>query len=384
MKIVIAIDSFKGSMTSMEAAAAAKDGIYRSFSRDDVETVIKPVADGGEGMTEALIEGLGGTFAEANVTGPLGSRVTARYGILSDGKTAVMEMAQAAGITLTDKKDPWRASTYGVGEMILDAVNRGIRKFIMGIGGSATTDGGTGMLKALGVEFLDADGMDTGMGIGSMDRIAEIRTDKMLLQLKDCHFDVACDVKNPLYGENGAVYIFGPQKGVKDSEKAILDAKMKHYAELTAEVTGTDHSQTEGAGAAGGLGFAFISYFPDAVLKSGIDMALEAAGLEQEIRDADVVITGEGRLDGQTAMGKVPVGIAKMTQKYDVPVIAFAGCLGEGADDCRNEGIDEFFAITPDGMELETAMRKDVAMDNMRNAVEREMPLFIKEKGITI
>ncbi|MBP3384817.1 MAG: glycerate kinase [Firmicutes bacterium] len=382
MKIVIAIDSFKGSMTSMEAGAAVRDAVMNICN--GVQAVLKPVADGGEGMTEALTYGLGGSFVYTDVTGPLGDPVRARYGILPDKATAVMEMAEAAGIMLVKEKDPWNASTYGVGEMIIDAVSRGIRTFIMGIGGSATTDGGTGMLKALGIKFLDETGNEISEGAGDLDRIAEIDTEGMLSELAECEFRVACDVKNPLYGENGAVYVFGPQKGVKESEKAILDAKMQHYASMTEKATGADHSCDEGAGAAGGLGFAFSSFFPNAKLQSGIKIALQAIELEAEMTDADLVITGEGRLDGQTAMGKVPVGIAKLAKKYDVPVIAFAGCIGDGAELCREEGIDDFFAITPEGMELETAMKKDVAENNMKKTVERELLLFMDKKGMKL
>lgn len=382
MKIVIAIDSFKGSMTSMEAGTAVRDAVMNICN--DVQAIIKPVADGGEGMTEALTYGLGGSFVYTDVTGPLGDPVRARYGILPDKATAVMEMAEAAGITRVKEKDPWNASTYGVGEMIIDAVSRGIRTFIMGIGGSATTDGGTGMLKALGIKFLDETGNEISEGAGDLDRIAEIDTEGMLSELSECEFRVACDVKNPLYGENGAVYIFGPQKGVKESEKAILDAKMRHYASMTEKATGADHSCDEGAGAAGGLGFAFSSFFPHVKLQSGIKIALQAIELEAEMTDADLVITGEGRLDGQTAMGKVPVGIAKLAKKYDVPVIAFAGCIGDGAELCRKEGIDDFFAITPEGMELETAMKKDVAENNMKKTVERELLLFMDKKGMKL
>lgn len=382
MKIVIAIDSFKGSMTSMEAGTAVRDAVMNICN--GVQAVLKPVADGGEGMTEALTYGLGGSFVYTDVTGPLGDPVRARYGILPDKATAVMEMAEAAGIMLVKEKDPWNASTYGVGEMIIDAVSRGIRTFIMGIGGSATTDGGTGMLKALGIKFLDETGNEISEGAGDLDRIAEIDTEGMLSELAECEFRVACDVKNPLYGENGAVYVFGPQKGVKESEKAILDAKMQHYASMTEKATGADHSCDEGAGAAGGLGFAFSSFFPNAKLQSGIKIALQAIELEAEMTDADLVITGEGRLDGQTAMGKVPVGIAKLAKKYDVPVIAFAGCIGDGAELCREEGIDDFFAITPEGMELETAMKKDVAENNMKKTVERELLLFMDKKGMKL
>ena len=374
MKIVIAIDSFKGSMTSLQAAHAARDG---AESVCDSEIIIKPVADGGEGMTRALIDGLGGSFIKTEVTGPLGDKVCAEYGVLNDD-TVVMEMAQAAGITLIEEKDPWNATTYGVGEMIRDAIERGYRKFILGIGGSATTDGGSGMLKALGVRFLDALGKDIAPGIGALDKIAEIDVKGLLPELEECVFRVACDVKNPLCGENGAVHVFGPQKGVKEAEKSILDDKMRHYALMTERVTEENHSCDEGAGAAGGLGFAFRSYFPNAVLRSGIDIVLQAIDLETDMAGADLVITGEGRLDGQTAMGKVPVGIAKMAKKYDLPVIAFAGCLGDGAALCINEGIDEFYAITPAGMELETAMKTEVAEENMKRAVRQVLRAYKK------
>lgn len=259
MKVVIAIDSFKGSMSSMEAGNAAKAGIERACAAD---IVVKPLADGGEGTTEALVEGLGGEYVSIQVTGPLGAKTEARYGILGDKRTAVLEMAEASGIILVKREelDPTRATTYGVGEMILDAVERGCREFIIGIGGSATSEGGTGMLQALGYEFLDEDGNPIRPGIRDLDRIASITAKNVPEELKDCHFRIACDVKNPLCGENGAVYVFGPQKGVKEEEKQIFDRKMKHFADKTQEFTGADYRMAEGAGAAGGLGFAFLSY----------------------------------------------------------------------------------------------------------------------------
>ena len=262
MKVLIAMDSFKGSLSSREAGEAVREGIRRAWGNapggfGNPETVIVPVADGGEGTTESLVEGLGGTFREVPVTGPDGKTVTARYGILPDGETVVMEMAQAAGITLISpgRQEPWHATTYGVGEMIQDAVLAGGRNFIIGIGGSATTDGGTGMLAALGLRFLDRENRPVGAGIAELDRIETIDTAGMLPELAACSFQIACDVKNPLCGENGAVYVYGPQKGVKEEEKPVLDEKMRHYAEKTREVTGKDCSQEEGAGAAGGLGF---------------------------------------------------------------------------------------------------------------------------------
>lgn len=376
MKVITAIDSLKGSLSSIEAGNAAKEGILRA--RPDAEVIVKPLADGGEGTTEALIEGLGGEYVLIDVTGPKGKKVEARYGIMPDGKTAVMEMAEAAGIILVKPEalDPWSATTFGVGEMIMDAVNRGCREFMIGIGGSATTDGGVGMLQALGYEFLKKDGSSISSGIGELDQIEKICMKNVHPKLKQCHFQVACDVKNPLCGENGAVYVYGPQKGVKEEEKRILDEKMQHYAKITKELFGEDNSKKEGAGAAGGLGFAFLSYLPNAELKSGIEIILEALDLELEFKDADVVVTGEGRLDTQTAMGKVPVGVAKLAKKYGCKVIAFAGSVTDDAGKCNEEGMDAFFPIVRGITTLEEAMNTKNAKKNMALAVEQVFRLL--------
>lgn len=375
MKVVIAIDSFKGSLTSMEAGNAAKAGILKVC---DADVIVKPLADGGEGTTEALVEGLGGQFVSVRVTGPLGEKTDARYGIMEDGTTAVMEMAEAAGITLVGREElnPWKATTFGVGEMILDAVKRGCRDFIVGIGGSATTDGGAGMLQALGCELLDQNGVQIGYGAGELDKIAAIRVDHRLPELADCHFQIACDVRNPLCGENGAVFVFGPQKGVKETEKTILDEKMRHFAEKTRELLGTDNSLAEGAGAAGGLGFAFLSYLPDVRLQPGIEIVLKAIGLEEELQDADFVITGEGRLDFQTAMGKVPVGVAQLAKKYHKKVLAFAGGVTEDAGKCNEKGIDAFFPIVRGVTTLDEAMNRETAKKNMELTVEQVFRLI--------
>ena len=377
MKVVIAIDSFKGSMSSMEAGNAAKAGIERACN---AQVVVKPLADGGEGTTEALVEGLGGEYVSLPVTGPLGAKTEAKYGILGDGKTAVMEMAEASGIILVKREelDPLKATTYGVGEMILDAVRRGCREFIIGIGGSATTEGGVGMLQALGYEIADADGNPVRPGIQDLDRIASITAKHVPEELKECHFSIACDVKNPLCGENGAVYVFGPQKGVKEEEKKSFDEKMKHFADMTKEYTGTDHCLAEGAGAAGGLGFAFLSYLPNAELKSGIEIVLNAIRLEEEVKDADIVITGEGRLDFQTAMGKVPVGVAGLAKKYGARVLAFAGGVTKDAVECNKAGIEAFFPIVRGVTTLDEAMMPENARENMTLSVEQVFRL-IKE-----
>lgn len=380
MKVVIAIDSFKGSMSSMEAGRAAKAGIERARGADGIDRargadriVVKPLADGGEGTTEALVEGLGGEYVTVWVTGPLGEKTEARYGILGDKRTAVLEMAGASGIILIKREelDPPRATTYGVGEMILDAVGRGCRELIIGIGGSATSDGGAGMLQALGYEFLDSDGNSIRPGIRDLDRIVSITAKHVPEVLKACHFRIACDVKNPLCGENGAVYVFGPQKGVKEEEKQNFDEKMKHFADKTQEFTGADHRMAEGAGAAGGLGFAFLSYLPNAELRSGIDIVLDAIQLEQEVKDADIVITGEGRLDFQTAMGKVPVGVARLAKKHGAKVLAFAGGVTKDAGECNAAGIDAFFPIVRGVTTLDEAMVPENARENMTLSVEQ-------------
>ena len=375
MKVVVAMDSFKGSMCSIEAGNAVKKGIEKVC---DARVVVKPLADGGEGTTEALVEGLGGTFVTLEVTGALGNRLNVRYGILKDNRTAVMEMAEAAGIMLAgnDALNPLIATTYGVGEMILDAIKRGCREFIIGIGGSMTSEGGVGMLQALGVEILLQDGSLAAPGIQDLDRIASIDVQNMPVELKDCHFQIACDVKNPLCGENGAVYVFGAQKGIREEEKQLFDRKIAHFADKTKEYTGNDYRMEAGAGAAGGLGFAFLSYFPNVELKPGIDIVLEAIELEQEVRDADFVITGEGLLDSQTAMGKAPVGVAKLAKKHGAMVLAFAGGVTKEAAICNTVGIDAFFPIVRGITTLEEAMQPVNAKENMALAAEQVFQLL--------
>lgn len=375
MKVVIAMDSFKGSLGSMEAGNAAREGILKACGAD---VVVKPLADGGEGTTEALVEGLGGVYVNLTVTGPMGSPVKARYGILEDKRTAVMEMAEASGIMLVDRNalDPWRASTAGVGEMIRDAVTRGCREFVIGIGGSATTEGGIGMLQALGFRFYDADGSALAPVFESFGKIARIGGSNVMEELRGCRFQIACDVTNPLCGENGAVFVFGPQKGVKAGERRMMDDAMRHFAGKVSEFTGRDHSRVPGAGAAGGLGFAFLSFFPEAELKSGIEIVLKATGLEEEVKDADVVVTGEGRLDAQTAMGKAPAGVARLAKKYGCRVIAFAGSVSEDAGRCNAEGIDAFFPIVRGVTTLEAAMEKQTAEKNLALAAEQVFRLL--------
>ena len=288
-----------------------------------------------------------------------------------------MEMASAAGITLVPdaEKNPLLATTYGVGEMIKDAMERGCRNFIIGIGGSATNDGGIGMLKALGFTFSDKNGEDVGEGGQALAKIASIGTQNRHPLISECTFRVACDVNNPLCGENGATYIYGPQKGVTDNLKKELDAGMANFAKITADSLGQDNSNAAGAGAAGGLGFAFLSYI-GAELTPGIELLLDATGLENELNDADVVVTGEGRLDHQTAMGKAPVGVARLAKKHGAKVAAFAGAVTEGAAACNDAGIDAFFPIVRGVTTLEDAMNKEIAQINMAAAVEQVFRLL--------
>ncbi len=375
MKVVIAIDSLKGSLSSMEAGTAIKDGILAA--KPDAEVIVKPLADGGEGTTDALIEGMNGERIDLTVTGPMHTPVDAYYGYLKDTNTAVMEMASAAGITLVpdSEKNPLLATSYGVGEMINDAIQRGCRNFIIGIGGSVTNDGGIGMLKALGVRFLDENGEDAGEGGQALAKVARIDVSGMNPLLKECHIQVACDVNNPLCGENGSTYVYGPQKGVTEDMKKTLDEAMAHFARVTSETLENDYMNTPGAGAAGGLGYAFLAY-TGAALTPGIELILDAVGLEEELSGADVVVTGEGRLDFQTAMGKAPVGVARLAKKYNAKVIAFAGSVTKEATACNKEGIDAFFPILRSVCTLAEAMNPVAARNNMTATVEQVFRLL--------
>ena len=368
MKVVVAIGS-------MEAGMAVREGILAA--KPDAEVIVKPLADGGEGTTDALIEGMHGERIDLTVTGPMHTPVPAYYGYLADSQTAVMEMASAAGITLVpdDETNPLLATSYGVGEMMNDAMQKGCRHFIIGIGGSATNDGGIGMLKALGVRFLDENGEDAGEGGQALAKVAQIDTSGLNPLLKECQIQVACDVNNPLCGENGSTYVYGPQKGVTEEMKKQLDEDMAHFARVTSEALGNDHRNTPGTGAAGGLGFAFLSYI-GATLTPGIELILNAVELEQELSDADVVVTGEGRLDFQTAMGKAPVGVARLAKKYHAKVIAFAGSVTKEAAACNKEGIDAFFPILRSVCTLTEAMDPISARSNMTATVEQVFRLL--------
>lgn len=364
MKVVVAIDSFKGSLSSAQAGNAVKDAICRL--KADAEVTVKPLADGGEGTVDALAESADGEMITTTVKGPLGAPVTAKYCILKDTNTAVMEMASTSGITLVShsERNPLKTTTYGVGELIKDAINRGCRRFIIGIGGSATNDGGTGMLTALGFEFLDKDGKSIPLCGGGLEVLHKISTKNVIPQLKECSFKIACDVTNPLCGEKGCSAVFGPQKGATKEMIADMDRWLSHYAELAKTVSLKADKDHPGAGAAGGLGFAFLT-FTNAVLKSGIDIVLEEISLESYIKSADIVVTGEGRLDSQTVMGKAPIGVAKLAKKYGKKVIAFSGCVTSDAEVCNEHGIDAYFPILRGVSTLEEAMNAENAYKNL-------------------
>lgn len=375
MKVVVAIDSFKGSLSSIEAGQAVKAGVLAAHP--DANVIIKPLADGGEGTTDAFIEGLGGQRIDLTVTGPMGSPVSCYYGYLEKDKTAIIEMASASGITLVPahQKNPLTASTRGVGEMILHALEQGCRHFIIGIGGSATNDAGIGMLKALGYSFLDEQGLDVGEGAQALGKVASIDAKNRHPLLDDCQFRIACDVTNPLCGENGATYIYGPQKGVTEAQKESLDQDMAHFADVTETTLNCAFKNYPGAGAAGGLGFAFLSYL-HASLSPGVELILDAINLSDALNGADIVVTGEGQLDRQTAMGKAPVGVAKLAKAHGAKVLAFSGSVTKEAMACNQAGIDAFFPILRRIVTLEEAMDPSTARSNMTASVEQVFRLL--------
>lgn len=376
MKVVVAIDSLKGSLSSLEAGNAIKESINEVISGADVE--VHPLADGGEGTVEALTLGMGGTIETIPVKGPLGEKVHASYyGIIPQRQLAIIEMAAAAGITLiaTEERNPLHTTTYGVGEMIKDAISKGCRHFIIGIGGSATNDGGAGMLQALGYALLDKDNQEISLGAQGLADLKSISTDKVIEELKECDFKIACDVTNPLCGAQGCSSIFGPQKGADEDMITKMDTWLSNYATLATSVSEKADATIEGTGAAGGLGFAFLA-FTNATLEPGIDIILSEINIEKAISEADLVVTGEGRLDGQTVMGKAPIGVAKLAKKYGKKVVAFSGSVTEDAILCNQHGIDAFFPIVRRLISLDEAMSKEVAYKNMKETATQVFRLI--------
>lgn len=379
MKILIAIDSFKGSLSSIDLTKSIKKGIHNV--NPNIDIIETPIADGGEGILESLMMKLGGTVVSVCVRGPLMNLIDTEYGILPNG-TAVIEMAKSSGLTLVQEEDrnPRLTTTLGVGDLIKDALDKGCRQFICGIGGSATNDGGIGMAMALGYQFLDKDHnmLDPiGESCGKIRFIDDSYVDK---RLKECTFLIACDVDNPLYGERGASAVYGPQKGASEEDVQFLDQGLQSLSQVVKKQLNQHKEQLEGAGAAGGLGYGF-SVFLNGVLRPGIDIIFEELHVEEQLKDVDLVITGEGRIDFQSVMGKAPMGVAKLSKKYQIPCIAIAGYISDDAYKLHEYGVTSMFSITPKPMSLEDAMNQSNASKNVERTIEQIFRLLELKKG---
>lgn len=370
MKIIVAPDSFKGNMTSYEVARHIEKGIKRVFS--DAEVVILPMADGGEGTVEALVKATNGEIITLDVTGPQRDRVKGFYGILGDGQTAVVEIAAASGLPLVpeDKLNPEMATSYGTGELIKDALNRGIKKLIIGLGGSATNDGGAGIVQALGIKLLDGRGNSIELGGIHLKDLCHIDVSGLDERIKDVEILVACDVDNPLCGPRGASAVYGPQKGATPEMVRKLDSALAHFADVIKADLGVDVLNMPGAGAAGGAGAGLVAFL-GARLLPGIKLVCDAVNLDKHLEDADLVITGEGKIDGQTIHGKTPVGVASYAKKHGVPVFAIGGMLGEGYEMLHDYGIDALFDINPRTMTLSESINESA--ENLEKTTEEIM-----------
>lgn len=375
MKFVVAMDSFKGSLTSNEAGKAIAEGIRRIFPDSDI--VIKSMSDGGEGLIETLVSQMDGEIRTVKAFDPLGKVIECNYGLIATRKLAVIEMAKVAGLTLVEPKNrnPLNTTTYGLGQIILDAIDQGYYRFIIGIGGSATNDGGIGMLQALGYKMTDINNKPVEFGAKGLSQLKIIDDTNVPEIIKRCEFMIACDVNNPLCGKNGASEVFALQKGASKQLIKQMDKWMLNYALLSKQKYINADENYPGVGAAGGLGFAFHAYL-NAKLQSGIDLVISETGLKDDFKDADLIITGEGRLDFQSAMGKVPIGIAKLAKKYQLPVIAICGSVSSEAKVCNEQGIDAFFSILNEVISLQQAMDKQIAYKNMSNTVEQIFRLY--------
>jgi len=375
MRIIVAPDSFKGSLTAAEAAAGIELGVKRVFPQ--AETITIPLADGGEGTVSALVSATGGHIISKEVTGPLGERVRAQFGILGDGKTAVVEMASASGLPLVppEKRNPLLTTTYGTGELIRAALNEGCRRIIIGIGGSATNDGGAGMAQALGIKLTDSNGKDISFGARGLSRLAHIDVSTLDTRFTEVEVLVACDVDNPLIGPKGAAAVYGPQKGADPQMIKDLDLILQRFAVIIHRDLRMDIMDIPGAGAAGGLGAGLLAFLK-AKLVPGVQLILEAGNMEDILRKgANLVITGEGAINRQTVYGKTPIGVAKLAQKYDIPVIAIVGSMEPGAEIVYSQGIDAVMPITPGPISLAEAMER--AEELMPAAAERAMRLLM-------
>ena len=382
MNIVIAIDSFKGSLSSVEAGNITASAV-RALWGEGVSARVFPLADGGEGTVDALTAGLGGEIIRTEVTGPLGNKIPSRYGIIGSTGLAVIEMADAAGITLVkpEQRNPLHTTTYGLGELILRAASSGCREFIVGIGGSATNDCGIGMLTALGAKFLRPDGAPASVTGAGLAEIASMDLSGLHPVLKECRFRIACDVTNPLWGPNGCSRIYGPQKGATPEIVQSMDEAIRAFSEKAGEQLGITGADVPGAGAAGGLGYAFHGFL-HGTLEPGISLILDAIHIKDALPSADIVITGEGCLDEQTAMGKAPVGVARLAKacRPEAKVIALCGCAKPGAAAVNEQGVDAYFPILHMPMQVEEAMRPEVAAANLSQTVTQIFRLLSPEK----
>ncbi len=373
MKIVIAPQTFKGSISALDAAGAMRKGILEVIP--DAETLLVPVADGGDGTLETLVEGSGGEIRETEVCGPLGERRAAEWGAMGDRVTAVIEMARTSGLALVplDRRDPLNATTYGLGEVVGAALDDGFRRFIMGIGGSATNDAGAGMAQALGVRLLDDTGDELPYGGAALTALDRIDLSGIDPRIGESSFLVACDVSNPLTGPEGASAIYGPQKGATPEMVRTLDAALSHLSEIVRRDLGAEIENLEGAGAAGGLGGGMVAFL-NAELRAGVDIVLDTVGLDEALEGADLVLTGEGALDYQTVYNKAPIGVAERARRLGIPVIAIAGTLGDRYRLVHEHGIDAALAITNAPMNLEEASSR--APELIANATEQAMRMM--------
>ncbi len=377
MKFVLAPDSFKESMTAKEAAQAMERGIKKIIPH--AECVKVPMADGGEGTVQSLVDATEGELYKTLVKGPLGDEVLATFGVLGDKKTAVIEMASASGLHLVprEKRNPLLTTTYGTGELIKAALDAGVNHLIIGIGGSATNDGGAGMIQALGGKLLTKDNEEINLGGGYLNLLHKIDLNGLDKRLKGVKIEVACDVTNPLTGKNGASYIFGPQKGATGEMVKILDDNLSHYAKIIKEQLGLDIENIPGAGAAGGLGAGLLAFFC-AELKRGIDLVTEHTNLKEKMQDADYVFTGEGSIDGQTLYGKAPLGVALIAKEYNIPVIAFAGRIGDGTEALYEHGINSIIGILSEAETIDKALEK--GPQNIERASENIARIILLNK----
>ncbi len=374
MKIVIAPDAFKGGLTAKEVADNIEKGVLRVLPGAEVIKI--PMADGGEGTVQSLVDATNGRIIEKEVVGPTGERVTAHFGLLGNGKIAVIEMARASGLPLVPagQEDPSRTTTYGTGQLIKAALAENIEELIIGIGGSATNDAGVGMAQALGVSFTDKNGAEIGYGGRELSKIQNIYMDGLDQGIKNVKFYVACDVNNPLYGPDGAAYVYAPQKGADQEMVEFLDQNLRYFSHSVKKVLNKDVQDIPGAGAAGGLGAGLVAFL-GAELRPGIDIVLEANKVKEKMRGADLVITGEGKMDGQTVKGKTPIGVARTAKEYHIPVIAINGSLGEGYQLVLNQGIDAVFSPLKEPVNLEEAIRSTATL--LEEGTEQIIRTFI-------